>query len=241
MFSIMGGDGKEYGPVSVDQVKRWLAEGRANLDTQVRRVGEEQWHRLGDCGEISGNVPPVLEQRADVGPADLGPVSPVPASRWTRLGAALLDELLSYFCALPGMIMLGPTGLMLVIRLATEGPGALQDSDLKMLAAMSGARAVLLLGMIFCAVVQIWQLTVRGQTVGKRLLGIRIVRVQDDANPGFVHAVLLRSIFPIFNRFVMVFIPVLGLSFWLVDVLCVFRADKRCLHDLFADTKVVQS
>ena len=41
MFSIMGGDGQIYGPVSVDQVKRWLAEGRANLDTQVRRVGEE--------------------------------------------------------------------------------------------------------------------------------------------------------------------------------------------------------
>jgi len=38
---------------------------------------------------------------------------------------------------------------------------------------------------LLCAAVQTWMLTVRGQTVGKRLLGIRIVRVQDDANPGF--------------------------------------------------------
>jgi len=242
MFSIMGGDGKEYGPVSVDQVKRWLAEGRANLDTQVKRVGEEPWHRLGDCGEITGNVPPVIEHPTDVGPADVGPADPGPAgpaltSRWLRLGAALLDELLSNFCALPGMIMLGPSALMLIFRLATQGRSALQDSDLEMLAGMSGALGVLLLGILVCAAVQTWMLTVRGQTVGKRLLGIRIVRVQDDANPGFVHAVLLRSFVPILIRA----IPVFGLGFWLVDVGCIFRADKRCLHDLIAGTKVVQS
>jgi uncharacterized RDD family membrane protein YckC len=75
-----------------------------------------------------------------------------------------------------------------------------------------------------------------GQTVGKRLLGIRIVRVQDDANPGFVHAVLLRSVVPIIIRA----IPMFGLGFWLVDVGCIFRTDKRCLHDLIAGTKVVQ-
>jgi uncharacterized RDD family membrane protein YckC len=241
MFSILGGDGKEYGPVSVDQVKRWLAEGRANLDTQVRRVGEEPWRRLGDCGEITGNVPPVLDHPADLGPTDAGPASPALANRWLRLGAALLDELFSYFCALPGMIMLGPSGLMLIFRLAMEGPTALKDSDLEMLAGLSGARAVLLLGMIFCAVVQIWMLTVRGQTVGKRLLGVRIVRIQDDANPGLVHAVLLRGFVPILNRALIMLIPVFGLGFWLVDVGCIFRDDKRCLHDLIAGTKVVQS
>ena len=232
MFSIMGGDGQIYGPVSVDQVKRWLAEGRANLDTQVRRVGEEPWLRLGDCGEITGHVPPVLDQ-----PADLGPDRPALASRWLRLGAALLDELLSYFFALPGMIMLGPRALMLIYRLATQGRSALQDSDVDMLAGMTGALSVLLLGMLLYASVQTWMLTVRGQTVGKRLLGIRIVRVQDDANPGFVPAVLMRSIIPILIRI----IPVFGVGFWLVDVGCIFRDDRRCLHDLFAGTKVVQS
>ena len=237
MFSIIGGDGKEYGPVSVDQVKRWLAEGRASLDTQVRRVGEEPWRRLGDCGEITGNAPPVIEHPADVGSAELGPASPALASRWLRLGAALLDELLSNFCAMPGMIMLGPSALMLIYRLATQGRSALQDSDVEMLTGMSGALGILLLGVLFCAAIQTWMLAVRGQTVGKRLLGIRIVRVQDDANPGFVHAVVLRSFIPILLRA----IPVFGLGFWLVDVLCIFREDRRCLHDLIAGTKVMQS
>ena len=237
MFSILGGDGKEYGPVSVDQVKRWLAEGRANLDTQVRRVGEELWRRLGDCGEITGNVPPVIDHPVFDHPADVAPESPALASRWLRLGAALLDELLSNFCALPGMIMLGPSALMLIFRLATHGRDALQDSDLERLAGMSSALGVLLLGVLFCAAIQTWMLSMRGQTVGKRLLGIRIVRVQDDTNPGFVHAVLLRSVVPIIIRAV----PMFGLGFWLVDVGCIFRTDKRCLHDLIAGTKVVQS
>ncbi len=236
MFSIIGGDGKEYGPVSVDQVKRWLAEGRANLDTQVRRVGEEQWRRIGDCGEITGNVPPVIDHPVFDHPADVAPEGPALASRWLRLGAALLDELLSNFCALPGMIMLGPSALMLIFRLATQGKGALQDSDLEMLTSRSSALGVLVLGVVLCAIVQVWMLTIHGQTVGKRLLGIRIVRVQDDANPGFAHTVLLRSVIPMVLRA----IPVFGLGFWLVDVGCIFRTDQRCLHDLIAGTKVVQ-
>jgi uncharacterized RDD family membrane protein YckC len=102
---------------------------------------------------------------------------------------------------------------------------------------MTSALGVLLLGVTLCAIVQIWMLTVRGQTVGKRLLGIRIVRVEDDANPGFAHTVLLRSVIPVILRA----IPVFGLGFWLVDVACIFRTDKRCLHDLIAGTKVVQN
>lgn len=37
MFTILGGDGKEYGPVSLDQLREWMAQNRANLDTQARR------------------------------------------------------------------------------------------------------------------------------------------------------------------------------------------------------------
>ena len=104
-----------------------------------------------------------------------------------------------------------------------------------MLTGMSGAIGVLFLGLVLCGIVQIWLLTMRGQTVGKLLLGIRIVRVQDDANPGFVYAVFLRTVVPVLIRAV----PLIGIGFWLVDVGCVFREDKRCLHDLIAGTKVV--
>ena len=56
MFTIIGGDGKEYGPVSVEQVRWWLAAGRANLATQARRSGEESWHPLEAFPEFSASA-----------------------------------------------------------------------------------------------------------------------------------------------------------------------------------------
>ena len=52
MFIIIGGDGKEYGPVSAEQVRTWLASGRANLQTKAKYAGTEEWHTLGDYTEF---------------------------------------------------------------------------------------------------------------------------------------------------------------------------------------------
>lgn len=56
MFTILGGDGKEYGPVSTDQIRSWLAENRANFDTKVKPVGTADWKRLGDLPEFSAGA-----------------------------------------------------------------------------------------------------------------------------------------------------------------------------------------
>jgi len=74
MFTIIGGDGKEYGPVSAEQVRTWLASGRANLSTKVKVVGSEEWRTLGDLAEFSGTgagAPP---------PVASTPVTPVVVS-----------------------------------------------------------------------------------------------------------------------------------------------------------------
>jgi uncharacterized RDD family membrane protein YckC len=91
-------------------------------------------------------------------------------------------------------------------------------------------------GGLALAVVQIWMLTTSGQTLGKRVLGIRIVRLGDDSNPGFVRAFLLRMVVP----GLIGMLPLVGLCFTIVDALFIFRADRRCIHDLIADTKVVR-
>jgi hypothetical protein len=57
MFTIIGGDGKEYGPVSAEQVRSWLAAGRANLDTKAKAVGSNDWRRLGDLPEFNPSAP----------------------------------------------------------------------------------------------------------------------------------------------------------------------------------------
>src|SRR3954467_8157670 len=60
MFTILGSDGKEYGPVTADQLRAWMAAGRANLETQAKAVGTEEWRRLGDFPEFGATpaVPP---------------------------------------------------------------------------------------------------------------------------------------------------------------------------------------
>ena len=43
MYKIIGADGKEYGPIAVETLKQWLAEGRVNAQTQVLPDGATQW------------------------------------------------------------------------------------------------------------------------------------------------------------------------------------------------------
>jgi len=84
---------------------------------------------------------------------------------------------------------------------------------------------------------QIILLSWRGQTLGRLALGIRIVRYQDESNPGFGHAVVLRNIVPV----LIYCIPLIGQVFALIDIFCIFGDEHRCLHDVFADTKVVEA
>lgn len=58
MFSILGADGKEYGPVPVEKVQEWITGGRANLETRARREGETEWRPLGTFPEFGAPPPP---------------------------------------------------------------------------------------------------------------------------------------------------------------------------------------
>ena len=57
MYTIIGGDGKEYGPVTAEQVRSWIAGGRANLATKVRPAGSDAWKTIEECPEITGTGP----------------------------------------------------------------------------------------------------------------------------------------------------------------------------------------
>jgi hypothetical protein len=53
MYRIIGADGKEYGPISADQMRQWIAEGRANAGTPVLAQGATEWKTLGLLAEFS--------------------------------------------------------------------------------------------------------------------------------------------------------------------------------------------
>ncbi len=86
MFIIIGGDGKEYGPVTADQVRTWIKAGRANLDTQAKALGSEDWRRLADYVEFNPptDAPPVIPSTSFHPPA--------PAAIATAPDTSLADQ-----------------------------------------------------------------------------------------------------------------------------------------------------
>jgi len=52
MYKIVGADGKEYGPVTSDQLRQWITQGRANAETRVLPEGSDQWVTLGSLPEF---------------------------------------------------------------------------------------------------------------------------------------------------------------------------------------------
>ena len=242
MFIIIGGDGKEYGPVTADQVRTWINGGRANLDTRAKALGSEEWRRLGDYAEFSPptGTPPLVAGSAPGTLVDTTGL--VPAERGTRLLARVIDWAIEFACAIPGGMILGGEFLKLMITIGQGGQPDFEQLDYQRLAL--GA-LVLTLSWLALLAVQVWMLTTRGQSIGKRIMGIRVVRI-DGGKPGFVYAWLLRECVITFIGIAAGLIPIMGPfllrpAFHLVDWCMIFRDDQRCLHDLMAGTRVVQA
>jgi hypothetical protein len=53
MFKIIGADQQQYGPVSAEQIRQWIAEGRANGQTLALAEGSTEWKPLGSLPEFA--------------------------------------------------------------------------------------------------------------------------------------------------------------------------------------------
>jgi hypothetical protein len=53
MFKIIGGDQRTYGPISAEQVRQWIAEGRANAGTMAQAEGATDWKPLASFPEFA--------------------------------------------------------------------------------------------------------------------------------------------------------------------------------------------
>lgn len=59
MYKIIGADQKEYGPISAEQIRQWIAEGRVNGQTQVCAEGTQDWKPLAAFPEFGFTAEPV--------------------------------------------------------------------------------------------------------------------------------------------------------------------------------------
>ena len=51
-YKIIGGDQKEYGSISAEDMRRWIAEGRLNTQTLAKAEGDEEFRPLGGFPEF---------------------------------------------------------------------------------------------------------------------------------------------------------------------------------------------
>ena len=140
------------------------------------------------------------------------------ASRWLRLFAALIDGIIATIITVPLMMHYG------ILELAMQG----QEPGYQYTVMFT------LLGIVAFMLIHGYLLKTKGQTIGKLALGIKIVTLESELPP-FGKLISLRYL-PIWA---LQLVPAINLLA-LVDVLFIFRGDKRCVHDLIAGTKVIR-
>jgi uncharacterized RDD family membrane protein YckC len=169
------------------------------------------------CGKALGDaLNPYAAPADEIGSgAAVGGDRPL-ASRGSRLAAAIIDGLCVSIVNVPvlmaaGLLRFDGTSLPLSRTVLAAG-----------------------LGFIVFTIVQ-GLFLLSGQTIGKRLLGLRMVDVQ-SGEPAPIGRLLGMRYLPLSLASL---IPIVGPFLGLVDALFIFRGDRRCFHDHLASTRVI--
>lgn len=149
---------------------------------------------------------------------DRGPGESTLAGRWSRLVATLVDVIFVGLILLPLLYFAG------IFETLLE-----EDESLAQTLMLSFISSVIFL------VLNGWLLVKQGQTIGKVIFNIKIVR-RDDSLADIYQIIGLRTI--LFA--VLTASEKIGMLFLILDSLFIFRSDRRCIHDLVAGTKVVK-
>jgi uncharacterized RDD family membrane protein YckC len=149
-----------------------------------------------------------------------------PGGRGERLGAVILDTIIQVFASL--LIVVPVVMLTGVWRTFIDMVMRGEQMPLALGFGLSFGGFVLFL------LVQGYPLSNTGQTWGKRLLKLRIVDLE-GRKPAFGRLIGLRYA----TGWAIGLVPIIGPIYSIVDVLFIFRDDRRCIHDHIAGTRVV--
>jgi hypothetical protein len=96
MYKIIGADGREYGPITADQLRDWIAEGRATAQTKAQAEGSAEWKPLTEYLEFAAALARILPP-----PPAPGPISITPTPRTNSMAlTALIMGILSITCGM---------------------------------------------------------------------------------------------------------------------------------------------
>ncbi len=188
---------------------------------------------------VAGGPPGQMVPPQFYNPAIPG-VDPNLATVGERILGLLVDAGVHLLFVSPGLVLT----LVHVFSAAQSNP-----NDVAAISAARGglALALALLGNVAVYVVQGYIFSKSGQTIGKKVMGTRVVLLNGQ-RAGLVPGFLVRTVLPNFGISLLGQIPLLGsifsclgLFYYITDFCFLFRQDHRCVHDLFAGTKVVRA
>jgi prepilin-type processing-associated H-X9-DG protein len=104
MFKLLGADKKEYGPVSADQIRAWMAQGRANARTQLQAAGSKGWKPLAEFPEFAAALRPAKGANVPKLPATGTQPTTAPAKR-CGLAVMVSAGLLVFVLILAAMLL----------------------------------------------------------------------------------------------------------------------------------------
>jgi uncharacterized RDD family membrane protein YckC len=212
-YKIIGGDGAEYGPASLDELKSWIGDGRVAGSTQVWRSDLALWTPAARYAELQQAL---ARLHASVSPAALSQTLRA-AGFWPRLAAYLLDRVV--LVMLFGLICQWKHWEMPVF------PEVLNKDTFQQY--LDQCAQLLPYWVILMVLYDVLLNGTFGATLGKMAVGAKII-VADGSPLGYSRA-LLRSLAARFTE----------MMFFLGYLWIVVRSDKRGLHDLLAGTRVV--
>jgi len=223
-------DSQQLGVFSDQDIQSGLASGSIRSTDLFWTEGQADWQPVSSKFGVALQAPvaqpgafnPYAAPQANVISPSMNPSMQL-ASLGQRLGAALLDGLVG------GLVVGVPYVIAMIDMAGNKG-----KSDLSPVA--MGGFAVAVIAFLGLMIYNLVLLSTKGQTLGKKWLGIRIVSHPDCQNAGFVKAVLLRG----FVNGIIGAIPLLGFLYSITDICFIFREDRRCIHDLIGSTQVVK-
>ncbi len=108
MYKIIGGDGKEYGPITIEVLTDWAKQGRVNPQTRVQAEGSADWKPAAEYPELQAIFAGVAAAAAP-GPISAGASAGAPQQSGLAITSLVLG-ILGLVC------MLGPlTGIPAII------------------------------------------------------------------------------------------------------------------------------
>jgi len=96
MYKILGADGKEYGPVNLDQMRQWVSQGRVNALTKVQKEGSTEWRTATEFPEIQALLASPAPVSGATAPS-AGTAAPAPRKQGLAITSFVLG-LLSILC-----------------------------------------------------------------------------------------------------------------------------------------------